>query len=102
MCYNCIKSNLRRESINKKQRDELLEMKEYIGVAEILSVVRDKTKEGEFVVNKTEMSSEEAEEYLKIKNACNLNKIRKGVTALAVIGALLLILLAILFFALMF
>lgn len=51
--------------MNKKQRDELLEMKEYIGVAEILSVVRDKTKEGEFVVNKTEMSSEEAEEYLK-------------------------------------
>ena len=88
--------------MNKKQRDELLEMKEYIGVAEILSVVKDKTKEGEFVVNKTEMSSEEAEEYLKIKNACNLNKIRKGVTALAVIGALLLILLAILFFALMF
>ncbi len=88
--------------MNKKQRDELLEMKEYIGVAEILSVVRDKTKEGEFVVNKTEMSSEEAEEYLKIKNACNLNKIRKGVAALAVIGALLLILLAILFFALMF
>ncbi len=88
--------------MNKKQRDELLEMKEYIGVAEILSVVRDKTKEGEFVVNKTEMSSEEAEEYLKIKNACNLNKIRKGVTVLAVIGALLLILLAILFFALMF
>lgn len=88
--------------MNKEQRDELLEMKEYIGVAEILSVVRDKTKEGEFVVNKTEMSSEEAEEYLKIKNACNLNKIRKGVTALAVIGALLLILLAILFFALMF
>ena len=88
--------------MNKKHRDELLEMKEYIGVAEILSVVRDKTKEGEFVVNKTEMSSEEAEEYLKIKNACNLNKIRKGVTALAVIGALLLILLAILFFALMF
>ncbi len=80
----------------------MLEMKEYIGVAEILSVVRDKTKEGEFVVNKTEMSSEEAEEYLKIKNACNLNKIRKGVTVLAVIGALLLILLAILFFALMF
>ena len=88
--------------MNKEQRDELLEMKEYIGVAEILSVVRDKTKEGEFVVNKTEMSSEEAEEYLKIKNACNLNKIRKGVTVLAVIGALLLILLAILFFALMF
>lgn len=88
--------------MNKKQRDELLEMKEYIGVAEILSVVRDKTKEGEFVVNKTEMSSEEAEEYLKIKNACNLNKIRKGVMALAVIGALLLILFAILFFALMF
>lgn len=88
--------------MNKEQRDELLEMKEYIGVAEILSVVRDKTKEGEFVVNKTEMSSEEAEEYLKIKNACNLNKIRKGVTALAVIGALLLILFAILFFALMF
>lgn len=88
--------------MNKEQRDELLEMKEYIGVAEMLSVVRDKTKEGEFVVNKTEMSSEEAEEYLKIKNACNLNKIRKGVTALAVIGALLLILLAILFFALMF
>lgn len=88
--------------MNKKQRDELLEMKEYIGVAEILSVVRDKTKEGEFVVNKTEMSSEEAEEYLQIKNACNLNKIRKGVTVLAVIGALLLILLAILFFALMF
>lgn len=88
--------------MNKKQRDELLEMKEYIGVAEILSVVRDKTKEGEFVVNKTEMSSEEAEEYLKIKNACNLNKIRKGVTVLAVIGALLLILFAILFFALMF
>lgn len=80
----------------------MLEMKEYIGVAEILSVVRDKTKEGEFVVNKTEMSSEEAEEYLKIKNACNLNKIRNGVTALAVIGALLLILFAILFFALMF
>lgn len=88
--------------MNKEQRDELLEMKEYIGVAEILSVVKDKTKKGEFVVNKTEMSSEEAEEYLKIKNACNLNKIRKGVTALAVIGALLLILLAILFFALMF
>lgn len=88
--------------MNKKQRDELLEMKEYIGVAEILSVVKDKTKKGEFVVNKTEMSSEEAEEYLKIKNACNLNKIRKGVTVLAVIGALLLILLAILFFALMF
>ena len=88
--------------MNKKQRDELLEMKEYIGVAEILSVVRDKTKEGEFVVNKTEMSSEEAEEYLKIKNACNLKKIRKGVTVLAVIGALLLILFAILFFALMF
>ena len=80
----------------------MLEMKEYIGVAEILSVVRDKTKEGEFVVNKTEMSSEEAEEYLKIKNACNLNKIRKGVTALAMIGALLLILFAILFFSLMF
>ena len=54
------------------------------------------------MVNKTEMSSEEAEEYLKIKNVCNLNKIRKGVAALAVIGALLLILLAILFFALMF
>lgn len=88
--------------MNKKQRDELLEMKEYIGVAEILSVVKDKTKKGEFVVNKTEMSSEEAEEYLKIKNACNLNKIRNGVTALAVIGALLLILFAILFFALMF
>lgn len=80
----------------------MLEMKEYIGVAEILSVVKDKTKKGEFVVNKTEMSSEEAEEYLKIKNACNLNKIRKEVMALAVIGALLLILFAILFFALMF
>lgn len=73
--------------MTNKQRDELLEMKEYIGVAEILSVDGNKSGDGEVTVNRTEMSPEETEEYLKVKNACNLNKIRKGVTFLVIVTA---------------
>ncbi len=73
--------------MTNKQRDELLEMKEYIGVAEILSVDGNESGDGEVTVNRTGMSPEETEEYLKVKNACNLNKIRKGVTFLVIVTA---------------
>ena len=71
------------------KRQEIEDMKVYLGLKELKeSSDEDDGAKGFPIVAESTLSPEEEQEYLKLKNSVNLNKIRKGVTFFVVLAVI--------------
>lgn len=71
------------------KRQEIEDMKVYLGLKELKeSSGENDGAKGFPIVAESTLSPEEEQEYLKLKNSVNLNKIRKGVTFFVVLAVI--------------